>query len=109
MQKDVKEKLTKSGSSLYDREWIEKAADKGYNDFLQAANAANPVAKNIIEKNNFWFEILYYSAFESALNTFIFQMLEDAMTEVNLCLDEFHKVTATVKDKRSGRSHKTKR
>ena len=88
--------LDRNESSLYNNEWVQKAAEDGYNDFLKTANDAIPNAARHIEHNNFMFELLYYTAFESALNTFIHQVLEDTMCHVELRLDELHKITATI-------------
>ena len=95
-RKAVDKLLERNESSLYNNEWVQKAAEDGYKNFLKAANNANPNVAKHIEHNNFWFELLYYSAFEAALNTFIQQVLEDTKCNVELYLDELHKITATI-------------
>jgi hypothetical protein len=38
--------------------------------------------------------MIYYGAFEHALNTFFEQVLEDGMTQIELSIKEWDKVTA---------------
>lgn len=87
--------LYRDQSSLYNKKWVKTAAESGYIEFLEIVNGASKDAAKRIEHNNFWFELLYYSAFEKALNTFFRQVLDDTMCNVNLYIDELHEITAT--------------
>ena len=99
MDKELKKKLTKNGSSLYDKEWIEKAADEGFDDFIRIFNDSLPDDSKyrINRESNFRFALLYYGAFEHALNTMIQQVFDDMMTEVELYMNELHRVTANIR------------
>lgn len=99
MDKEIKEKLLKGGSSLYDKEWIEKAADEGFDDFIRIFNDSLPADSKykLSRESNFRFALLYYGAFEHALNTMISQVFDDTMTEVELYMNELHRVTAQIK------------
>lgn len=99
MRKKLKKKLLEHGYHLYDQEWVEKAATKGFNNVMAGMHEKEPVLAAAIDKCKWPFEVMYYTAFEDALNTFLLQCLDDDMHEVQLCLDELHKVTATFFEK----------
>lgn len=98
MNKKLKEKFTEWPTSLYNMEWVEETATKRYNEFLRLFNNSLPEDKCIKPDNN-RFAMIYYAAFEDALNACIEQVLDDGMTSIELCLDEFCKLTATMKEK----------
>jgi hypothetical protein len=105
MNKQLKEKLIKhhlemraAFPALYYQRWVEKAADEGWNEVVKGMKKAFPNSK-IYENESIvdLFATLYYSAFESALNTFFKQCLDDSLTTVELCMKELQKVTASIK------------
>ena len=106
MNKKLKEKLNKvSALKLYDKEWVEQAADKGFERYFDILKQSYP--ENVRPKldDKAFVEhcaILYYTAFEDSLNTFLMQVLEDNMHEVELAMDELCKVTASIKEKNEG-------
>lgn len=106
MDKKLKEKLNKeSALKLYDKEWVEQAADKGfkqYFDTLKQCYSENVRPKLDDKAFAEHCAVLYYSAFEDSLNTFLMQVLEDNMHEVELALVELCKVTASIKEKNKG-------
>ena len=112
MNKELKAKLIKRNQemhaafpNLYDQRWVEKAADKGWNDTLNSMTKNLDGFKEMIDKSDYTknlFAILYYSSFESALNTFFAQCLDDSMTTIELCVDELQKVTAEIKTRLPG-------
>jgi len=105
MNKELKKELIKHNEemraafpNLYDMRWVEKAADEGWNEVMEGMKKTYPKSK-IYENESIvdLFATLYYSAFESALNTFFKQCLDDTMTSVEFCMDELRKVTASIK------------
>lgn len=99
MDKELKKKMNEIPLSLYSQKWVEKAADKGFEDFQsmlrqcfskEAAMLESPTVKNV-------FAMLYYASFEVALNTFYGQVLDDHMTHIEFILDEIGKVTALMR------------
>ena len=104
MEKKLKEILNKvSALRLYDNEWIEQAADKGFKRYFDALKQSYP--ENMRQKldDKAFAEhcaTLYYTAFEDSLNAFFLQVLEDNMHEVSLAMDELCKVTASINDRK---------
>lgn len=98
MNKKLKEKFTEWPTSLYNLDWVVKTATKRYNEFLRLFNSSLPEDKRIKADNN-RFALIYYAAFEDALNACIEQVMKDGITSIELCLDEFCKLTASMKDK----------
>ena len=107
MNKELKEKLIKHSEkmqgafpSLYSQRWVEKAADEGWKDVVDSLEESQPGFKKVMhEKAGNIFEVVYYSAFEKALNTFFVQCLDDTITNCELCLNDLHKITAEIKKK----------
>lgn len=104
MEKKLKEKLNKASAlKLYDKEWVEQAADKGFKRYFDILKQSYP--ENVRPKldDKAFVEhcaVLYYTAFEDSLNTFLMQVLDDNMHEVSLAMDELFKVTASIIKKR---------
>ena len=98
MNKKLKGKFTEWETSLYNLEWVEKAADDGYEEFLGIFNGSLK-GTNRISKDNYHFAMIYYAAFEHALNVFIQQVLEDGITSITLNLNELCKVTAAINER----------
>jgi len=96
MRKDLKEKLLKHDYSLYNQEWIEQTATDGFKRVMDNLHKNEPVFAAAMEKCLWPFEVMYYTAFEDALNTFLLKCLGDDMSKVRLCLDDLHKITATL-------------
>jgi hypothetical protein len=94
MNKKLKESFNRHKNTLYNQEWIEKAADEGYEKFLKCFNDSISDPKLRISKDNSRFAVIYYAAFEDAMNTFYRQALDDHMTELEFYFDELEKVTA---------------
>ena len=106
MNKEIKEKLAKASEAraafpnLYDHKWVEKAADKGWKDVVDTLEKSTPGFKKVTtERVVNIFAVVYYTAFEKALNTFFAQCLEDTITTCDLCMDELKKVTAEINTK----------
>ena len=107
MNKKLKEKLIKKNQemraafpSLYEHRWVEQAADKGWKDVIDTLDKSVPsLKKPTHERALNIFAAVYYTAFENALNTFLAQCLDDALTEVQLTMRELQKVTAEIKTK----------
>lgn len=109
MNKKLKEKLIKKNEelrvafpNLYDQRWVEKAADEGFSDVVKSLKEIDPRLGEYAEKKDDYnvFAILYYSAFESALNTFFMQCLDDSITSIELCINELQKVSAEIRTKK---------
>lgn len=108
MNKKLKEQLIKKNQemraafpNLYDMRWVEKAADKGFNEFVKDIKNADAKLGTLAEAKEGYnvFAVLYYSSFECALNTFFSQCMDDTLTSVELIIDEFQKATAEIKTK----------
>ena len=102
MDKKLKDSLNEIPLSLYNMEWVEEAADKGFDEFkdlLKKTSSAWASAMLDDEHATRVIAMLYYSAFESALNTFLVQVLEDQLHEISLSMDELCKVFAGMKKK----------
>lgn len=101
MDKKLKKKFTAFPTSLYDKEWVEKAADEGLEEFIETWNETQSVRLSKDENKSAYHMIafLYYSAFESALQTFFQQVLEDSITDISLCMTEMCKVVAEIKER----------
>ena len=102
MRKELKEKLVKQGYKLYESEWIEKVATDGFNDAMDGLREKEPEFAKAMERCLWPFEIMYYHAFDRAWNTFVLQVLEDDVSELNLHLGELCKLTAKIKEKQHG-------
>ena len=96
----MKDRLTNKPGSLYNQEWIEKTATEGYERMAETLKKESPTISAAVENYPWFFESIYYTAFEDALNTFILQVLEDELHNVSLCLDELHKITASIHTKK---------
>lgn len=107
MNKELKKKLIKAHEEaraafphLYDHKWVEKAADKGWKDVIDNLEKSSPgFTKAMSDHTINIFAVVYYSAFEDALNTFFAQCMEDTQTSISLCMDELLKITAEIKTK----------
>ena len=107
MNKELKAKLIKHNEemraafpNLYDQRWVEKAADQGWKDVVKNLNHAAPGFKNVANEGSMnIFAVVYYSAFENALNTFFKQCLDDSITAVELTMHELQKITAEITTK----------
>ena len=87
--------------SIYKQKWVEKSAMKGFERFFKSLKESYPEdMRDKLEipayKNHI--RILYFTAFEDALNTFFVQCLDDTISQLNLYMDELGKVTATITD-----------
>ena len=90
--------------SFYNIEWIEQAATKGFDEFYKTFLASLPEKyKQNDTLLRHRISILYYTAFESALNIFLQQAIQDSLTDVELCLDELGKLTARIKKNKKTR------
>lgn len=105
MNKELKQKLIKHNKemraafpNLYDQRWVEREADKGWKEVVKSLNQASPNYK-LNEKELNIFAVVYYSAYEQALNTFFAQCLDDTLTTAELTLQELQKITAEIKTK----------
>jgi hypothetical protein len=98
MNRKLKEKFTEWPTSLYNLDWVVKTATKRYKEFLRLFNNSLPEDKRIKDDNN-RFALIYYAAFEDALNACIEQVMKDGITSIDLYLNELGKLTATMKDK----------
>ena len=99
MENEIKEELGTS-CSLYKLEWVESAADKGYKEFVEDIRKSlvkeDVLEIPVVQKT---LAVLYYSSFETALNAFLKQVLEDHLNEIVLSMDELCKVTAEMRKK----------
>lgn len=108
MDKELKEKIIANHKemkaafpSLYDLDWVEKAADKGWERYKKDLMESMPEGARDLKGTPHVVEILaivYYTSFEDALNTFFAQVLDDSITNIRLAMDELQKVTAEMKD-----------
>lgn len=107
MNKKLKEALIKKHNenkelfpSLYEQRWVEKAATDGWNELVKDFEKVSPKLAEELEKKDGYnpLAVIYYTAFENALNTFFHQVMEDGMTTVELSLDELQKLTAEIKE-----------
>jgi hypothetical protein len=94
MRKELKEKFTAYINSLYNEEWVVKAADEGYEDFLEIFNGSIEKPELRIAKDNYRFAMIYYGAFEHALNTFIRQALQDQINKWELDIRDLENIMA---------------
>ena len=108
MNKELKAKLIKHNEemraafpNLYDQRWVEKTADEGFKHLVEDLKKADPRLGQLADAKSGYnvFAVIYYSAFEQALNTFFAQCLDDTVTNCNMMLDELQKVTAEIKTK----------
>lgn len=107
MNKEIKTKLVKQYKemravfpSLYDQQWVEDAADKGWKDVVENLDKAQPGFKKLMDERTMnIFAVVYYCAFENALNTFFKQCLEDSLTTVDMALHDHQKATVEIKTK----------
>lgn len=101
MRKELKEKLLKFNYRLYEKEWVEKTATDGFNRAMEGVREKEPAFAAVMDKCLWPFEVMYYTAFEDALNTFLIQCIGDDVTKIELFMDELHKVTANIIKKRN--------
>lgn len=108
MNKELKEKLIKHNQemraafpNLYDQRWVEKTADEGFKQLVKDFKKVDKRLGELAEAKSGYnvFAVIYYSAFESALNTFFVQCLDDSITNCNMYLDKLQKITAEIKTK----------
>ena len=108
MNKKLKEKLIQNNKemsaafpNLYDLRWVEKAADKGWKDLVKDMKGVEPKLAEIAEKGKGYnvFAAIYFSAFETALNTFFAQCLDDTITNIELDIRDLQNITAEMKNK----------
>ena len=90
--------------SIYKPEWIEKEAQDGFNkffDMLQHCSQGTGILQEKLKDPDVksFLHTLYCTAFHDAINTFVFQVLEDEVTEIDMCVDKLGKVTAGLHDK----------
>ena len=96
MKKETKKMLIKHGYSLYQKKWIEKAATEGCEQVMKNLKEREPQLAEAMSRVQWIYEIVYYTAFEDALNTFLLKVLEDDFHKVELCVNELSKVTAMI-------------
>ena len=97
------EKLKERGYRLYEKKWVEQEATKGFEAMMASMRKKEPEYAKAMEKALWVFEVVYYTAFENALNTLFMQVLKDEFTKVELIMDEFHKLVADIThDKKDG-------
>ena len=104
MNKEIKKKLKKGGSTIYDKEWIEKVADERFDDFIRIFNESLQGSEkklHLTRECDFRFGLLYYGAFEHAINMILHRVLDDTTTEIEFLMGELNKVTATIKKKKN--------
>lgn len=108
MNKELKQKLIKHNEemraafpNLYDNRWVEKAADEGWKDLIKNFEKIEPKLAEYAKHQEGYnvFAVIYYSSFESTLNTFFVQCLDDSITNCKLILDKLQNVTAEIKTK----------
>ena len=108
MNKELKEKIIKRNAenraafpNLYDKRWVEKAADEGFKSLIKDMEKIDPKLAEFAKRENGYnvFAVIYYSSFEDALNTFFMECLDDTITNITLCVDELHKLSAEIKEK----------
>lgn len=86
--------------SLLDPQWIKENAEKSYKDFWERVSKAYPeVGEKGMEALERLSRVIFYAAYEDALNIFICQIMEDTMHEVSVCIDELGKLTAEIMKK----------
>lgn len=100
MDKELKEKIIANHFEmkdafphLYDCEWVEKAADEGWNRCKDGIIKAMPNAAENTKVLDI-FAVIYYTSFEDALNSFFHECMEDTIASCELCMNEIQKVTA---------------
>ena len=104
MDKELKEKIiahhieTKNAfPHLYDCEWVEKAADEGWNRCKEGIIKSMPEVAGKAKALEI-LAVVYYTSFEDALNTFYRECMEDMIANCELCMNEIQKVTAEMKE-----------
>lgn len=98
MNKELKKKFTAFPTSLYNMDWVAKAADKGHKEFLKMYNDAVRDPSHHVTAGNRTFAFIYYAAFEYALNTFFRQVLDDAQTLVELDIRDLENIIAKLNE-----------
>ena len=110
MNKELKKKLIKNHEEnkaafprLYDLRWVENAATKGFKDLTEKLEKVDPRLGAAARQKQGYnvLAVIYYTAFENALNTFFHQCMEDTMQNVDICLDELQNITATIRQEES--------
>ena len=96
MSEELKKKFTAFPTSFYNMEWVAQAATEGYEDFLKIFNESLP-ADMAIKPDNERFAMIYYGAFEHALNIMLKQVLNDTQTQIELDIRELENITAIMK------------
>lgn len=107
MNKTLREKLIKkheemkdSMPSLYNMRWVEKAATDGWNRLIKYMEKMEPKLAEAARSQKGYnvLAVIYFPSFESALNTFFHQCMDDSLASVQLFLDELQNVTAELKE-----------
>lgn len=96
MSEELKKKFTAYPTSFYNMEWVAQAATEGYEDFLKIFNESLP-ADMAIKPDNERFAMIYYGAFEHALNIMLKQVLDDTKTLIELDIRKLENITAIMK------------
>lgn len=108
MNKTLREKLIKKHEEnkeafprLYEQRWVEKAATDGWNQLVKDMKKIDPKLAEAARSQKGYnvLAVIYFSSFESALNTFFSQCMDDTITTVQLRVDELQKVTAELEEK----------
>ena len=102
MSEELKKKFTAFPTSFYNMEWVAQAATEGYEDFLKIFNEPLPSDK-AIKPDNDRFAMIYYGAFEHALNIMLKQVLNDTQTQIELDIRELENITAIMEKLADGK------
>lgn len=106
MDKELKQKLNNSSifPSLYDIEWVEETADKGYNKVIDALKDSIPGFDPDDHRFSSLVSIIkitYYSSFEDALRQFKLKCLTDGVDNITNAFREFNeKVEGMLSEKK---------
>lgn len=92
---EIPEAITSLDYTLYNTDWVAEAAVKGWHRFRDLMKETAPMPMPDVAERPV--SIIYYTAFEDALNTFLRQCLDDHLNEFELCLSELGKVTASLR------------
>jgi hypothetical protein len=92
------EEMRMAFPNLYDLRWVEKAATEGFKQLTETLAETDQKLGELArhEKGYNVFAVIYYMAFEKALNTFFHQCLKDTATTMELSLDELNRLTASL-------------
>lgn len=96
MRKDLKKVLLEHNYHLYSEKWVEETATQGFERCMQALKQREPQIAASMDKILWIFEVMYYTAFEDALNTFYLEVLKDDVSKIELYMDEMSEITAKI-------------